>query len=506
LASSKLTDRSHDRAALYWHDYETFGTDPQRDRPVQFAGVRTDTDFNIIDDPLVIYCKPSLDYLPHPDACLITGILPQQAAIKGVCEADFIKQIHNQLAHPQTCTLGYNSLRFDDEVTRNCLYRNFYDPYAREWQNNNSRWDLIDVARAARALRPEGIEWPKDDQGNPSFRLELLTKANGIEHGAAHDALSDVYATIAFAKLLKQAQPKLYDFLWQHRGKTQAAELLQLGSFKPVLHISGKFAAANNCLAVVLPICQHPTNSNGVIVYDLSIDPDAMLALSSTEIQQRVFTATADLPEGVSRIPLKTVHLNKCPVLAPISVIKPVDAQRLEIDLTACLKNLDKIKAAVGLPEKVAAVFVNQFDSVINDPDLSIYSGGFFSGNDKQKMAKIKSLSPEQLAKTTFTFDDQRLPEMLFRYRARNYPNTLNSAENQRWLAFCRDRLLGKTTGAGIVFGNYYQRLDEIEKTNSSLANELRAYANEIATTLSIDTNELPNSSIDTVCPEPDEV
>jgi len=468
---------------FYWHDYETFGTDPRRDKPVQFAGIRTDFDFNIIDDPLVVYCKPAADCLPHPEACLITGITPQLAEQKGVCEAEFIRLIHEQLARPNTCTVGYNSLRFDDEVTRNCLYRNFYDPYAREWQNGNSRWDLIDVVRAARALRPDGIAWPVNEEGGPSFRLDQLTRENSIAHESAHDALSDVYATIAVTKLVKQAQPKLYQFLLQHRVKTEAFKLLQLGSFNPVVHISGKYPAVKNCLAVVLPICKHPINSNGVIVYDLSVDPEPMLGLTVEEIQQRIFTATVDLPEGVERIPLKTVHINKCPVLAPVSVIRPEDAQRLDIDLAFCYANIDKIKAASALSEKLAAVFSGQiYIEQDSDPDLGIYSGGFFSENDKQQMTKIRGISPEQLAKSVFKFTDSRLPEMLFRYRARNYPETLDTGELKRWNEFCTSRLTGRQTGAGIVFDDYFKRLEELcrdENANTQIINVLEIYALE---------------------------
>ena len=468
---------------FYWHDYETFGTDPRRDRPVQFAGIRTDFDFNIVDDPLVVYCKPAADCLPHPEACLITGITPQLAEQKGVCEAEFIRQIHDQLVQPNTCTLGYNSLRFDDEVTRNCLYRNFYDPYAREWQNGNSRWDLIDVLRAARALRPEGIVWPVNGEGGPSFRLDQLTQFNNIAHEAAHDALSDVYATIAIAKLVKQAQPKLYEFLLQHRVKAEALNLLQFGSFKPVVHISGKYPAVKNCLAIVLPVCKHPTNTNGIIVYDLSVDPEPMLSLSAEEIQQRIFTATADLPEGVARIPLKTVHINKCPVLAPVSVIRPDDAERLQIDLALCYANIDKIKAAAGLADKLAAVFGGQdYGEQDSDPDLEIYSGGFFSENDKKQMIKIRTMPPEQLAKAAFKFTDSRLPEMLFRYRARNYPQTLNADEQQRWDAFCVDRLTGRQAGAGILLDDYFRRLEELrsaDNVNADIINALEAYARE---------------------------
>ncbi|MGZ5621494.1 MAG: exodeoxyribonuclease I [Methylobacter sp.] len=489
---------------FYWHDYETFGTDPQRDKPVQFAGIRTDFDFNIIGDPLVVYCKPADDCLPHPEACLITGITPQLAEQKGVCEAEFIRLIHEQLAQPNTCTLGYNTLRFDDEVTRNCLYRNFYDPYAREWQNGNSRWDLIDVVRAARALRPEGIDWPVNEDGGPSFRLDRLTRKNNIAHEAAHDALSDVYATLAVTKLVKQAQPKLYHFLLQHRVKTEAFNLLQLGSFKPVVHVSGKYPATKNCLAVVLPICKHPTNTNGVIVYDLSVDPEPMLDLTVEEIQQRIFTATVDLPEGVARIPLKTVHINKCPVLAPVSVIRPEDAQRLEIDLALCYVNIDKIKAASGLTEKVAAVFDGGvYIEQNSDPDLKIYSGGFFSENDKKQMIRIRDMSPEQLAGSAFKFTDDRLPEMLFRYRARNYPETLDTDELQRWNEFCVNRLTGFQEGGRTALDNYFSRLKELrdeKNTNMQIINALESYALEKMQVLGLNKSLILNKEINLSC------
>lgn len=466
---------------FYWHDYETFGIDPQRDRPVQFAGLRTDEDFNIIDDPLVIYCKPTPDYLPNPDACLITGITPQTAYQKGVCEAEFIAQIHKQIVQPNTCTIGYNNIRFDDEVTRNCLYRNFYDPYAREWQNGNSRWDIIDVVRAARALRPEGVHWPVNQEGIANIRLDQLTIANNIAHEAAHDALSDVYATINVAKLIKQAQPKLFQFLLTHRHKTKVLELLQLGSYKPLVHVSGQYGTTKSSLAIVVPLCKHPTNNNGVIVYDLSVDPEPLLTLSIEAIQQRIFTATLDLPEGITRIPLKTVHINKCPVLAPLSVMRLQDQQRLDIDLALCHSYNDQIKAANGLDKKVAAVFSGKtYDDETLDPDTAIYSGGFFSEADKQKMAKIRSMPPEKLAKTEFTFSDVRLPEMLFRYRARNYPDTLTKAEQLRWAEFCTKRLAGQQAGGGITLDAYQSRLEELhasDTVNATILDDLSSYA-----------------------------
>ncbi len=473
---------------FYWHDYETFGIDPRRDRPVQFAGIRTDYDFNVLGDPLVIYCKPALDCLPDPLACLITGITPQIAEAKGICEAKFIEAISREISQPNTCTLGYNNIRFDDEVTRNTLYRNLYDPYQREWQNGNSRWDLIDVVRAAYALRPAGIEWPLNEDGLVTFRLEELTKVNGIEHAMAHDALSDVYATMAMAKLVRDAQPKLYNFLFDNRVKSAANHLLQLGSYKPVVHISGKYAVRNHCIAVVLPVCRHPANNNGVVVYDLSSDPEVLLSLSVDEIKQRIFTATKDLPEGVERIPLKTVHVNKCPVLAPIAVIRPNDAARLNIDIDRCYRYIDKIRNDPTVLQKISQVFETNYPESDADPDLMIYSGGFFSESDKKAMEKFHQTLPEDLASLRLNFSDPRLPEMFFRFRARNYPETLSEEEWACWLKDCVKHLTGNGCNR-MTINEYLSAVQELQADSSAdpaILSALRQYAQDKMRCLSI--------------------
>ncbi len=479
------------KETFFWHDYETFGVDPQRDRAVQFAGVRTDQDFNVIDDPINIYCQPVIDCLPNPESCLITGITPQLALEKGVCEAEFIRLIEFQLAKPLTCTVGYNNLRFDDEVTRNLLYRNFYDPYAREWQNGNSRWDLIDVVRATRALRPEGMEWPENESGESSFRLELLTEANDISHQGAHEALSDVYATIAIARLIKTVQPKLYAFFFSHRLKSDATKLLQLGSMKPLLHVSGMYPAHKNCIAVVLPLVQHPSNSNGVLVYDLSVDPESFLGLSVEQIQQRIFTATADLAQGVKRIPIKTVHINKCPILAPVSAMRRQDEERLKIDLSVCYKHLEQIKSNKDWKEKLLEVFsYSSSEQQQSDPDLMIYSGGFFSYNDKSAMVKIRNSKPDQLLDLNLNFEDKRLPEMLFRYRARNFLDTLTIEERDRWLDFCQKKLLlGKNAGASLSFSDFWALISEkkaLQDCNEPILSALTEYGKDLMEKLSI--------------------
>lgn len=434
---------------LYWHDYETFGIDTQRDRPVQFAGVRTDEDLNIVGEPLNIFCRPSPDTLPHPMSSLITGITPQQALEQGVSEDAFIARILEELAVPGTCGVGYNSLRFDDEVTRNTLYRNLYDPYGREWQNGNSRWDIIDMVRACRDLRPEGIVWPqKVENGRSSFRLEELTVANGIGHEQAHDALSDVYATIAMAKLIKDKQPRLYDFCYKLRRKQEVSKHLDLKGMTPILHTSGMYGSDHGNTRMVAPLAAHPTNKNSVIVFDLMQDPKLLLELSAKKIRERLYTPAADLPEGVERPALKQILLNKCPVIAPSSTLDGTAAKRLQIDLMRCNQNRQALLAAKKvITGKLAEVFAPQSFEPQVDPDLMIYGGGFFNDNDKRKMEQVHAAAPAELAGQSFVFGDGRLQEMLFRFRARNYPETLNAEEQAQWLEHCRHRVIDGENG-----------------------------------------------------------
>ena len=454
---------------FFWHDYETFGANPSLDRPSQFAGIRTDEEFNIIGEPVMIYCKPADDMLPHPMACLITGITPQEAREKGVVEAEFIRQIHAEMTVPGTCSVGYNSIRFDDEVTRYTLYRNFYDAYEREWKNGNSRWDLIDMVRVCRALRPEGINWPNHEDGSPSFKLEHITEANGISHEAAHDALSDVYATIALAKLIKQKQPKLYDYVLSLRNKKAVAQMLDVQQQIPVLHTSAMFPATRYCTSLIMPLVNHPTNKNGVVSYDLSVDPTALINLSADEIREKLYTPTAELAEGEQRIALKTVHINRSPVIATSKLLDEDLAKRIQLDLPVARQHYQQLKQAVGLAEKLEEVFSEQVNPPEKqDPDTMLYSGGFFSQSDKNVMSQVRAASSQQLKEQSFSFKDKRLPEMLFRYQARNYPESLTAEQKEQWQEFKFHRLTNPDSGASLVMDDFMEEIESLMSHDST--------------------------------------
>lgn len=466
---------------LFWHDYETWGDRPGVDKPSQFAGIRTDEDLNIIDEPLSCYCQPARDCLPQPQACIITEVTPQKALSEGKIEAEFFSLIHGQLSQSGTCGVGYNSIRFDDEVTRHGLYRNFYDPYEREWKSGNSRWDIIDMVRLVYALKPETMNWPLREDGTPGFRLEELTSANGLAHEAAHDALADVRATISVAKLIKTRQPKLYDYVYNLRHKKKVAEFIDVEQRRPLLHISSRFPASRGCAALIVPLMFHPTNKNSVICYDLSTDTQALMTLDADEIAERVYVKASDLPEGIDRIPLKEVHINKCPVIATTKLLNSQAARRLGIDREQCDRHWQQLKT-VDLNQKLREVYSRQTFPRAFDAEQQLYDG-FINDHDRQLLPSIRNATPGKLAAFDGQLKDARLRTLLFRYRARNYPQTLTEEESNRWQQWCFWRLTDPEAGAGIILDDYFDQLEQLaqaDNINQALIQQLQQYGDAL--------------------------
>lgn len=437
-------------STFYWFDYETFGTHPAWDRPCQFAGVRTDMHLNVIGEPLVIFCKQSIDYLPHPAACQVTGITPDLANSQGLVEAEFINQIVSEIGKAGTCSVGYNSIRFDDEFTRHTLFRNFHDPYEQEWKDGNSRWDLLDVVRLTRALRPEGINWPHNEDGSASNRLEHLSAANGIDHSQAHDAMSDVWATVGMARLIRDAQPRLFDYAFTHRSKHSASQMLNTRERQPCLQVSGMISGNRHHIAAVLPLVQHPDNNNSVIVLDLHQNPSELADLSADEIARRIYQpADTRTDNDPPRPGLRTIQINKCPVLVPMATMRPEDAERLGIDKQLISTHLEKAQAlyAEHILDNIKTALSRRWPAGQVDVDGSLYSGSFLSQSDKQRLKSIRDCDPLQINDHTGFFEDNRLDEMVWRYQARNYPDSLSAEQRARWLTECEQRLTDESAG-----------------------------------------------------------
>ncbi len=458
-----------------WHDYETFGAVPRRDRPAQFAAIRTDAELNEIGEPIMLYCQPATDFLPDPQACLITGITPQQCLERGVPEHRFAAVIEEAFAQPGTIGVGYNTIRFDDEVTRFLFWRNLIDPYGREWQNGCGRWDLLDVVRMCYALRPDGIQWPVGDNGKVSFKLELLASANGLTHEAAHDALSDVRATIALARLIRSHNPRLWDFCLALRKKDRVADEIGLHLARelrqPFLHVSGMFPSERGCLALVWPLGTHPTNKNEVLVWDCSHDPRELFELDPETIRTRLFTRADALPGGVTRLPIKSVHLNKSPMLvANLKTLSADMAARWQLDLPAALENARHAAAGPDL----AAIWEQVFYRPPGEPldvDEDLY-GGFIGPGDRKLLDALRRETPQKLAAASPRFQDDRLAELLFRYRARNFADTLTEEEFEQWEQHRAARLLEGAGGARSV-DQLFGEIDHLQETADERAEQI---------------------------------
>ncbi|MBB1077094.1 exodeoxyribonuclease I [Rhodoferax sp. 4810] len=442
---------------FYWYDYETWGRDPWRRRPCQFGGVRTDAELNPIGAPLVLFCRPTNELLPEPEACLTNGLTPHRywntargaaecavanhhfdgdsAAAPHQChEAEFAARIRHELAWPGTCSVGFNARHFDDEVTRMLFYRNFYDPYAHAYQNGNSRWDLIDVMRLAHALRPDGLEWPQVD-GRTSFKLVDLCQANAIvPTGRPHDALVDVHLTLALAKRLKTTQPKLFTYALTLRDKDVVNTFADKPA--PFLHVSGSYPPEHGCIAPVLALGRLSENPNAAQVFDLRHDPAELADLSVADIRQRLI-AHSQPPH--LRIPIKQLRTNTVPMVAPLNTLTPAAAERWAIDRTLVelhAQRLQQLLPTVQLKLREAYAQSNTAAATAIDPELALYSGGFLPAIDTALFERLRAMTPEQLATHPFRFKDQRLPTLLFRYRARNWPESLNEIEREEWDAW----------------------------------------------------------------------
>lgn len=433
-------------ATFVWFDYETFGRSPTWDRLAQFAGLRTDLELRPVEAPVVLHCRVPDDYLPDPGACRITGLSPASVA-DGLPEHRFVRRVLAELGAPGTVSVGYNSLRFDDEFTRFAAHRCFEDPYAHEWKDGASRWDLLDVVRLTRALRPDGIGWPVDADGRPTVKLGALAAANGIDHAHAHDAFSDVEATLGVARLLRARQPRLWDWCLGHRDRASVATLLDVRERPLLLLCAGTVPRERAHLAPVVPIAPHPTDAKGVVTLDLATDPDELAGLDVDALRHRAFARNDELA-GATRVGLRVLRTNRCPVLAPFAALRAGDAERLGLDragLTARRERLLRLLEEPAFVRRLLDATARDWPAPAPDADVdgTLYTGEFLTRADRERLRARLDGPPDAPTRDrdggdgggAEGFDDARLDEMLRRYKARNLPDALGPEERAAWRA-----------------------------------------------------------------------
>lgn len=451
-------------STFYFYDLETSGFNPRSARVMQFAGQRTDMELNPIGEPLTVYIRMGEDVLPDPDAVLVTGITPQKTLEEGVTEAEFLVHFSKELCLPGTIFVGFNSVRFDDEFMRYLLYRNFYDAYEWNWKNDCSRWDMLDVVRMTRALRPEGITWPVAADGTPTNRLEELTRLNDLDHQHAHDALNDVLATIQVAKLIYSKQPKLFTYLRDVRHKDKVKELVT--NRQPFVYTSGKYPSEYQKTTVAIRLGDHPENG-AALVFDLRNDPRPFAAMTTTELLEAWRWHPADY-EG-PRLPVKTLKYNRCPAVAPLGVLDAASQSRLAIEMPsieANMQHLDGCKAELlhKLHKVIEIMNHDQRAGLAGDTadvESQLYNG-FIQDTDKQLMQQLVQSGPAHIAEFESRFSDARLKKLVSLYKARNFRSLLSDTERQTWEQYCQHKLLNGEEKSPMA--RYFTRIAELKQ------------------------------------------
>lgn len=474
-------------ASFFFYDLETSGFSAKANRIMQFAGQRTDIDLKPIGEPVNIFIKMTDDCLPDVDAVLLTGITPQQTLSEGITEFEFLQIFEKEIATPGTIFTGFNTIRFDDEFMRCLHYRNFYDPYEWQWQDGRGKWDMLDVVRMTRALRPDGIEWPFDIHGKATNRLELLTALNKLEHEHAHDALSDVEATINVARLIRNKQTKLFDYLFSMREKKKVAELIDKN--EPFVYTSGRYPSEFEKTTVAMQVCGHPNRQGCAIVYDLRHDPTIWKDMTAEQLAE-AWRYKKERDPNEPRLPVKFLSYNHCPAVAPMGVLDQASQERLKIDLPTIQKHAAVIRQAKDLAGKLCAALElmekktqSQLVTTEQDVDGCIYDG-FFSTEDKSKMSVVRAAAPEELSNIGLTFQDKRLEVLLPLYKARNFPKSLTNEERETWERFRAGRLING--GQNSKLAKYFARLQDVVQKGGLtghqeyLIEELKLYAESI--------------------------
>jgi exodeoxyribonuclease-1 len=473
--------------SFFFYDLETSGLKADKDRIMQFAGQRTDLSLKPIGQPFNYLIRLTPDILPDPNAILIHGITPQQTLMEGISEAEFLNIFYQQIVQPNTTFVGFNNIRFDDEFIRYLNYRNLYDPYRWSYQDGCSRWDILDLVRITRALRPQGIKWPKDAQAQSTNKLELLTKANKLEHLNAHDAYSDVLATIEVAKLIQQNQPKLYNYIYSLRHKSAVSKLVD--SLQPFIYTSSHYPVTDNHTTIVVKVADHP-QANCVLVYDLRFDPSVWLKMNAQQLVQ-AWRYRQDRSINDLSLPVKTMRLNRCPAIAPLNVLSKEDQNNLGLDLDLIAKHHQLLKSSQEIFAKQlikAVEILNQEQSDMANKisklvDAQMYDG-FYGNNDLKLISTIhQNETVDKIRSIKLNLSDSRLKQLANLYLSRNYLDDLNIDERQEWDSYVQQRLF--SGGENSQLALYFQSINQLaSKTVDSreqiLLEDLKLYGESL--------------------------
>jgi exodeoxyribonuclease-1 len=307
---------------------------------------------------------------------------------------EMVGQIRRTLANACPATfIGFNSLRYDEELLRQAFYQCLHPPYLTN-TGGSTRADALHLVRATAFLHPESINIPTNEKGKPSFRLELLAPANGFNF-RAHDALSDSEAVVFLCRLIKDRCPALWARFLRFSRKSTVVDFLSQEDAFVVVEYSG-----NRVTPFVVTAVGDPGKSTGAYCYDLTVDPVDLRGLSDADLAKR----SVRRPN-----PLRKVKTNAAPTLCPLS-----DAPQSLLGENAPEEFARRgrlVREDKAFCQRLVAVAESTETKFEPSPyvERQLYDGGFWSNEDQRKLDKFHAVSWAERVEIANQLEDKRL-------------------------------------------------------------------------------------------------
>jgi len=411
-----------------FYDFETTGTSPAFDQPLQFAAILTDDDL-VPQDRIDIRCRLSPHILPAPWAMAVTGVMPDMLTDPTLPTLfEFTQTLADLVARwgPATWT-GYNSIAFDEEMLRQALYQNLHpSPYLTQ-MNGNDRMDIMKLVYATWVLANNALEWPIDDNGRHSFKLDRLAPENGFTQHDAHDALGDVEATIHIARLIRDHAPEVWCQSLRNRSKQDVNALVESGQ---VLTLVERFGAAPPRSYLGAYAGRSPDNPNSVGFMDLEMVDPVLLAGQGVDA---IAAAVSSTPKQI-----RSVTVNKCPSLFAATEV-PSEVLRRAQELAG----MSDLHRTVG--QAMAGRYADR--EAPKHIEQQIY-GGFYSQADQRLLNQFQNADWETRVEIVQQLEDDRLRWLGQRIIHSNRPDLLEESDSTEWFRHIRDRWMSNDPDA----------------------------------------------------------
>ena len=461
---------------FFWYDYETTDLDWYRARPVQVAGIRTDESLEREGKLGELYCQPAPDHLPRIGSVLTHRVSPVHARDRGIREFEFAKKVHKQLHAEGTCTVGFNATTFDHRITHHLFFRNLFDPYRWHWKDSStSKWDIIELCRAAYALRRDILLWPYDDEGYAAFKLHKLALENSIRSEYSHRAVSgqdphsaadDVRLTLDLARLLKGASKNL----WDYSRSCQSVEHVVRSIRTTFLIVNTTVLRQRGAATIAGFLGQDPNDKNRNYAFDLSYNPAEFFDANAESLLTYKPKSSADNRDPRRHVPILRFRANASPYVMEFDLSNPMSEARQGLLDGLQLAPLDELQRRFSALDsntkfKTRVVELNKPSYPERAcPEENLY-GLDVDRSDRAQLTRIrKSIGRPNWWKNERHFRAKWLPGMVLRFRARNFPETLSDKEAEDWRDYCRQRLLREKVEDGLTEFERYERDLEIER------------------------------------------